>query len=533
MSSYTVDVYGFPLRVDLAGVWQHAMVQANGGRQADAAANMRRILSAQPDFVPAMVQAGYLLLEIDRYREARALVLKASQAAPASSALVLEIVRLLRKFEAIEAIQRLIDGHDWTTCGSAQLLLQLAAELAPVGLYSHVLAMLDHAERIGPAMAAVASLRGTIDLVRGDTVQAEARFRQALALAHGELPHVRWLMSLLRCGDTAVAVDAINDAQHQVAPGSEGDAYLAFALHNVLHEAGRYDESWRALARGCEIKRRLEPYDRVRQHELFRQLHALEPGSVAGVKQAGAGSPGLIFIVGMHRSGTTLLERILAGHPDVADGGESYVFSACLQQVADHRSRGMLDAELLRRLEHADIAEAGEAFRSYARWRAGGRGWMTEKLPSNFLCLGFILRALPEARILHMRRDPVDTCFSNLRTFFAGAAAYSYDQHELADYFLHYHSLMAHWHRCAPGRILDVDYANLVDDPDTQARRVAEFCGLHYVSDMLKVERAGGAVATASVAAARGGIRRDRGGAWQPYAAWLEPLLRAMQPGRD
>jgi tetratricopeptide (TPR) repeat protein len=527
----SVDVYGFPLRADLAEVWQQAMEQARVGAATIAATSMQRILSVQPDFAPAMVQAAYLQLAGGHYRDALALALQAGRSTPASSELVLEIVKLLRKFEAVESIERIVHDHDWSICASAQVLVQLAAAIAPVGLYQQALVVLDHAERIDADTPGIASLRGTIHMVRGHTSQAADSFRQALARSRVELPHVRWLMSMSPRGDLVATADAIRRAQARVAPGSEGEAYLAFALHNVLHAAGRYEESWRALARGCGIKRRLEPYDRARQHELFRLLHALEPAIDANSREAGTGSPGLIFIVGMHRSGTTLLERILAGNPDVADGGESYVFSACLKQAADRPSTGVLDAELVRRLAQADLADAGDAFRRYARWRAGGRSWMTEKLPSNFLSLGFILRALPEARILHMRRDPVDTCFSNLRTFFAGAATYSYDQHDLADYFLHYQSLMDHWHQSAPGRILDVDYAALVDDPDRQARAIAEFCGLQFEPGMLEIERTGGAVATASVIAARSGIRKDRGGAWKPYAAHLGPLLQALRHG--
>jgi hypothetical protein len=232
----------------------------------------------------------------------------------------------------------------------------------------------------------------------------------------------------------------------------------------------------------------------------------------------------------MHRSGTTLLERVLAGHDGVADGGETYVFSACLRHAADHYCQGVGDAVLVDRLDAPGLTAAGARFRDYARWRAGGKAWLTEKLPSNFLNLGFILQALPEARVLHMRRDPIDTCFSNLRTFFGNAAAYSYEQRELAEYFLHYQALMRHWHAQAPGRILDIDYAEFVAAPEIQARRVMEFCGIEFQPEALALEHGGGQVATASLADVRGGIRRDRGGVWRHYEAHLQPLREALAP---
>jgi hypothetical protein len=155
---------------------------------------------------------------------------------------------------------------------------------------------------------------------------------------------------------------------------------------------------------------------------------------------------------------------------------------------------------------------------------------LTEKLPSNFLLAGIIAHALPEARILHMRRDPVDTCFSNLRTFFGNAAVHSYDPLDVADYYLRYRRLMSHWHRVLPGRILDIDYSGFVADPEDGTRRVLEFCGLEFEPAALDIGRSGGTVATASIGTVRAGILKDRGGAWRPYATQLEAMIRVLAP---
>lgn len=525
----TVDVYGFALRADMATHWQHAATLAQGGNPAAAAVAMQKILVAQPEFVPAMLQSAYFLLANDRYRDAHALALQASQSPGGSLELAFEIVKLLRLFEEIEAIETVVERQDWSNCQSGQLLVQLVAQIAPLGLYAQATRLLDLADGIEPDMPAVATLRGTISTVQGDRHAATASYRRALESSNEALPHVHWLMSLSSGEDPAALIAAIHRARQQVAPGGEGEAYLSFALHNACHAAGLYEESWEALDRGCQLKRRMEPYDRAAQQAVFEMLHDIDPADVDSHATASGQAPGLIFIVGMHRSGTTLLERMLAGQGQIADGGESNVFPASLRQVADHYTAGVLDAEIVRRLVGANLAEAGDAFRRYARWRAAGRRWLTEKLPSNFLNLGFILRALPEARILHMRRDPVDTCFSNLRTFFSGAAAYSYDQGDLADFHRQYQALMRHWHARAPGRIFEVDYAALVGEPELQARRIAGFCGVDYVPDMLQVDRAGGAVATASIGSVRAGILKDRSGAWKPYAEQLQPLLLALQ----
>ena len=166
----------------------------------------------------------------------------------------------------------------------------------------------------------------------------------------------------------------------------------------------------------------------------------------------------------------------------------------------------------------------------YANWRRAGRRWLTEKLPSNFLNIGFILHALPEARILHMRRDPVETCFSNLRTLFRGGAPYACDQEDLADYYLQYRRMMAHWHALAPGRILDVDYAAFVADPEAQAQRIMAYCGLTYVPGALDIGMRRRHGRHRERGACTQGHPQNRGSAWKPYAQRLQPLIQGLSP---
>jgi tetratricopeptide (TPR) repeat protein len=524
------DVYGYGLPDAQVATWEDASALSRAGAPSRAADRMGDLLAALPGFVPAKVQGAFFLLASGRYRDARRWAIEAAAAAPRSSALTFEIVRLLRVFEAIPEIHALVAGRGWSDGPTPDLLVQMAAQLAPVGLYDEAGRLLGLAQAQAPRLPAIHTLQGTIAMVTGDMQAAATSFRHALASSTAELPHVRWLMTLAAPDAPEASVDAIREATAAVGGEGMGAAYLAFALHNACHADKRHPEAWAALAHGCILKRQLEPYDAGQQERLFSRLHATVPTAVDAPDH---GAPGLVFIVGMHRSGTTLLERILAGHPELVDGGESYVFRAALQQVADYRPQNLLDEALLDRLQGADLAEAGAIFRAYARWRARGRGFMTEKLPSNFLLLGHILEALPEARILHMRRDPMDTCFSNLRTCFDGAARYSYDQRSLGDYYLRYRSLMQHWHEVAPGRILDVDYAALVDRPEAEARRIAAFCGLDFHDAMLAVDRAGGATATASVGHARQGILKGRGGAWRHYAEHLQPLIKTLGTSSD
>lgn len=526
-----IDVNGYGLRPERAADWQTATAQAGRGEMLAAADTMLAIATAQPEFLPARVQAAWFLLGGGRYRRAAALARELAMQRPRSLEVGLHLVRLLRRFEAHALIEQLVDRLDHAGCTNAPLLGQLAAELGPIGLYRQAEALLARVSALAPGAIQGDVLGGTLAMTAGRQDEADALLRRAIARSATALPHARWLLTLQPRPETLDAdIDGIRAALGRVAPGSEDEAYLRHGLHNLLHAAKDIEGAWQALERGCAVKRALEPYDRSRTARLFEALTALPvaAGAEAPVRGGDGEEPRLIFIVGMYRSGTSVVERVLGGHPQVADGGESYVFPAALREVADCSRPALLDVELVERLAGRDLGEAGRLFRAHARWRAGGRGVFTEKLPSNFLNIGFILQALPDARIVHMCRDPLDTCFSNLRTYFGHDAPYACDQADLADFYRRYRALMAHWHQRHPGRILDVDYQAFVDAPAEQATRLMAFCGLDFEAEILDVGREGGHTATASIGSVRQGIQRNRGGAWRAYREHLGPLIEGL-----
>jgi Sulfotransferase family len=232
-----------------------------------------------------------------------------------------------------------------------------------------------------------------------------------------------------------------------------------------------------------------------------------------------------IFIVGLHRSGTSLLERILSGHPDIADAGETYVFSAQLCYSANHMCKQITDEVIATRASNLDYTTIGRGFLDKMRRRSLGKSFITEKQNPNFILLGPIAKALTQAKILHMRRSPIDTCFSNLRMLFTNEAAYSYDQVHMADFYKIYHDMMAHWRAVLPDRVFDIEYDEMVREPEVQARRIAAHCGLEFHDEMLQVGRNSGVVATASANQIREGIVTNRGGLWRSYERHLSPMI--------
>jgi hypothetical protein len=220
-----------------------------------------------------------------------------------------------------------------------------------------------------------------------------------------------------------------------------------------------------------------------------------------------------------------LLEQMLAGHSEVAALGELYDFTSAMRYTTDYHCKGVIDATLVERARSADLSVAGQRYLDGVSWRLDGSRYFTDKLPSNFLNIGFIAPALPQAKILRMVRDPMETCFSNLRELFSDANPYSYDLGELADYYSSYTALMKRWHARFAGRILDVDYARLLTDPESQLRRVTEFCGLPFDPAMLELGARRRGVVTASAVQVRGGVKIRETPKWAPYERWLAPLV--------
>lgn len=307
------------------------------------------------------------------------------------------------------------------------------------------------------------------------------------------------------------------------------EAALGFALHKELDDIGDFDGAWRALLLAGKAKRLTLKYTTEDSRLLVDNLTAAP--SLPSIRLADAQDRTPIFIVGMHRSGTTLLEQLLDANPQVRGIGELYDFTSAMRYATDHHCKSVIDRTIVERAKGIDFAEVGRRYLDGIAWRLGEERFFTDKLPSNFLNIGFICQALPQAKILHMVRDPVETCFSNLRELFSEANPYSYDQLELADYFIQYRRLMAHWHVAYPGRILDVDYAELTRDPEAVMRKVAAFCGIEYTDAMSDPRSSTRAVATASAVQVRDKVIRRQVPKWVPYARYLQPLIEALRQG--
>jgi tetratricopeptide (TPR) repeat protein len=306
---------------------------------------------------------------------------------------------------------------------------------------------------------------------------------------------------------------------------------IRYALAREYEDVGDYSDSWQHLTAGAALRRRHLQYDLKTDLDTVEWICESFPH--AGSREQGCSSKEPIFIVGMPRTGTTLLERILAGHPQVFAAGElTHLPLALVAAVQRKAGRSRLSRrELVAASADLDYQALGEDYLARTRPRTGHVPRFVDKMPLNYLYCGIIHRALPNARILHMTRHPLATCYAVFKTLFNQAYPFSYDLEELTAYYLSYRKLMAHWHRLLPGAILEVSYEQLVCAPEGESQRVFDFCGLSWDRSYLHVEKVAAPSTTASAAQVRRPIYRDSLELWRHYERELETVARRLAAG--
>lgn len=308
--------------------------------------------------------------------------------------------------------------------------------------------------------------------------------------------------------------------------------YLNLALAKELEDLKDYAPSFEHLTAGKTAGGAKRRYDVARDEALFETLMQTfeQPAQDIG----GSRSEEPVFVIGMPRSGTTLVDRILSSHSHVHSAGELQNFGVLLKRASGSRTPEMLDADTVTRAMHVDWARLGDSYVASTRPGTGQTARFIDKLPHNFLYAGFIARALPRAKIICLRREATDTCLSNFRQLFAQTSPYydySFDLLDTGRYYLLFDRLMAHWQRVLPGRILEVGYEELVESQEGVTARLLEFCDLPWEEACLHFEQNRAPVATASAVQVREGINRKSMQRWKHYAGQVSELRALLERG--
>lgn len=363
----------------------------------------------------------------------------------------------------------------------------------------------------------------------GEREDAAALYRRLLAIAPDDAEAWHDLAPIKDFAAGDPDLEAMERLRARPGLAGEQAMFLDFALAKAYDDLGEHDRAFRHAAAGNRLKRASLAYDVAKDEALAERIvAAFDRPLMDAVAGAGLADARPIFIVGMPRSGTTLVEQILASHSRVKALGEVEHFRDAVREVV--LAGGRRFPESVRGLGRGDFRRLGRAYAKRIGKTEPSVLRVTDKMPRNFFFAGLIGLAMPEARIVHCVRDPVDTCLSCFRIHFPHGQEFAYDLGDLGRYYRLYARLMDHWRAVLPGRILDVSYEGLVADPEPEMRRLLEFCGLPWEDACRDFHRTRRPVRTASAHQVRKPIYRTSVKRWKKYEKHLDPLLQALGP---
>lgn len=481
-----------------AGIWAnlgHALLAR--GRYGDAEAALRAALERAPAMLPSAVSLARLLSETGRPGDAVALLQEQARLHEADAKALCEVGQALIALEAYASAEALLRGVLARAPGDPDAMAGCAI-------------CLQHTGRFDEA----AQLHQEVIAVQPDVGGAH----YALSNNRAFQPDDTYLARLRKQVEDQ-ALDAHTRVQ------------LFFALGRFEETRGDEEAAFAAYREGNRLHARAHPFEEAAFREHFTRIQSVFDEDFFRLHQGmGLDTELPVFVLGMPRSGTTLVEQIISAHPQAFGAGELSDFRRMGRTLPDELGSTEGFPECARKLSPTSAAALAQRYLQGLRQRAPQALRVTDKLPFNFAWLGLIAVLFPRAKVIHVRREPADTCLSCYFQLFDEGMRFAYDQTGLGHAYRIYDALMAHWRQVLPLQVLDVDYERVVADQEAQSRRIIDFIGLPWDAQCLQFHRAERGVRTASFWQVRQPLYRSSVGRWQAYSHHLGPLMEALGP---
>jgi tetratricopeptide (TPR) repeat protein len=494
---------------------------------------VKQLLQENPRDVNAAILLARIGMDAGCYDDAEKILHKITQMAPSFIEAWHDLGTALREqdklLEAVEVFERAtrLDGNNAIShhLHASALAMTAKPEQAEIAF--------QRAVELNPNDPRAYLGLGHVLKTVGKQEEGIAAYRKAMQL-HPNLAEAHYSLSNLKTFSfTNEEIDDMHYRLEHEKLTDQSKVHFAFSLAKVYEDAKDYDQAFKYYAQANEANRAAVAYDPVQNQltnrkirevfnaELFEQYR----GQVIGCQDA---SP--IFIIGLPRSGSTLLEQILASHSQVDGTSELPDLSLVASSLNKERALGEAYQKTVLSLSPEAILALGEGYIKRTRRHRANALYFTDKMPNNFIHVGLIQLILPNAKIIDARRHPLDSCIGCFKQHFAKGQTFTYDLFELGEYYLEYHRTMQHWDKVLPGRVLHVQYEEVVADLETQVRRLLEFCELPFEDDCVNFHNTDRAVRTASSEQVRQPIYKGAINTWQRYEKHLESLIETLQP---
>jgi len=362
----------------------------------------------------------------------------------------------------------------------------------------------------------------------GETARAGEELSAALALGRGNA-QAHWLLAGLNRARDRSHIEEMEALLAERKLPAQAQAFVYYGIGKELEDLQDWEGAFTAFASGARARRATLQYDEALEAATFDTLGELYTPEWLASRPPGCDDPSPVFIVGQPRTGTTLVERIVTAHSQVHSAGELQQFGNCIRRMTDYDRRERFAPELFSRALDIEPQALGRQYLLRSARLRGSLPRFVDKLPYNYLFLPHILAALPNARVIHLVRDPRDVCFSVFKQLFADAYPHSYSLEEMARHFVRYHRLMALWRERFPGRFLDVRYEEVVAAPEANARRILDYLELPWEDACAEFHRQTAAVSTASAVQVREPAHTRSVGRWRRYQRQLAPALAILE----
>jgi len=501
-------------------------------KQPEAAlATLESLLVRQPDIKPALLEKAELLQDLGREQEALDFIDPLMHGKSVTVRLFDQWLVLMRRFGRAQEVVARMRELTLAQPLKVEFWLALGQSLTLIGRTDEAYAAYMEAHRLLPGNPRILFDLGVAERFRGNIEAAKEWVGQSLALKPDNPQGLRMfgIEHRYHYGDEAFRRLNTVAARIDTLPPKER-VQLHYGLGKAFDDVEELETAFAHYAEGGRQHRKLVPYDEKAQVVLTRFIHALTPAVFESQPEPGFRSELPVFVLGMPRSGTSLLEQVLASHPAVFGAGELKLVSQVLQGIRVGRVR--LDLQVKGFWEegaNVPIAERGKRYvEEIENLAPPGTQRIVDKMPGNFTYVGLIHMMLPDARIIHARRHPVETCLSCYRLLFTEGHDWSYDLRELGRYYRRYWDIMKHWRQTLPGRMLEVRYEDMVNDFETQARRIIDYLGLEWNEACLSFHETERAVRTASASQVRKPIYTTSTNRWRKYEQHLGPLLEEI-----
>jgi tetratricopeptide (TPR) repeat protein len=501
------------------------------GQTDEAIEHVKRAIAIKPDFAEAHFTLGKFLQLLDRFVEAMKHYVEVMKAEPRNVAVYNNLAVVLTKLKRFDKAISLYELALTIDPNYMEAHYNLGNALQALNRTEEAIAQTEKALRLDPSRAAAHNNLGAALQKVGRLEDAGKAYERALELEprrariHHNLAHLRRFTP----GDPRLA--ALEKLAEDVATlSAEDQISLHFSLGKAYGDLGLHERSFQHLREGNALKRTHVTYPEKEVLSRFERIQTTFTRELMQQKSgAGDRSDTPVFVFGMPRSGTTLVEQILASHSRIHGAGEIETFNQTIMNFRDRHGVAAEFPEFFPAMSPDALRGLGSDYVDLTKSAAPAAERIVDKLPRNFIYVGLIHLALPHARFIHVRRDPLDTCFSCFSLLFTGPQSFAYDLGELGRYYRGYAALMEHWRGVLPqGVMVEVQYEALVADLEGHARALIAHCGLPWEDACLAFHENKREVKTASSVQVRQPVYQTSVGRWRPYEAFLQPLITAL-----